>query len=183
MKVIIQKTKSEETIFVGTSLTDYYLNNDNRYTLFFMYKDFYPQIIEIDLTNAPSSQNTLQLPLKVITKNHVNLIKEFDSTYVFSSDQKYYSNYLNALSLTAESHPKTKFEIVYYQSDLKLDSNQINATNDSSVFYINDNSKLIINELKKISLASKSPVNIVFSTNYKAPIGALKPKGFYIITR
>jgi hypothetical protein len=185
VKIIIQEKETDKNIFLGNSLENLYLNNDKEYTFFFIYRDFYPQVLDINLIDAPSSQQTLQLPFKSIAKGQINILKEFDSTYDFKSEKKYYSNYLNALKLTAEAHPKTKFDLVYFQNDIKSDSVSIDSTiltNSPKPITSFDNSKQIVSELRKIGTTLKIPLNINFTCALKSPEGALKPKGFYIVT-
>lgn len=175
-KIEIKKTKAGEVVYRGTALEEYYLKNSDEYTLSFMYKDHYPYVSEVDLTQASSSQKTFNTVVNPNNKGRQFILADFDT--LTELNHKYLKNYGLALKQMLDANLDKKFELVYYQ---KLDSIVFKDTLDSVHVDTKASEQLAIDNLNKIQqIIGLKTTNLSYKVSYIRPKELIKKEGIYI---
>jgi hypothetical protein len=190
MKIEISKTDTKEKVFKGTTLTDYYLLNNAKYTVKISYKSHLPYVQEVDLSKATANTKVLTPILTPLSKSNLAIIEDFDSSKTFS--KTWMDSYADALKQTLAANPTFSAKVVFYQSDTSFSATQsliystkvvdsvlVDLVYQTRTHYSNDLTENTLNELKKTDLHQLK--SIKFEKSYLKPKGLeCKKRGVYI---
>jgi WD40-like Beta Propeller Repeat len=175
-KIEIKKTNAGEVVYRGTELNEYYLKNNDEYTLSFMYKDHYPFVSEVNLVQASSAQKTFSTIVNPNNKGRQFILADFDT--IAELNHKYLKNYGLALKQMLDANPDKKFEIVHYQ---KLDSIVFTDSLDSVHIDTKISEKIAEDNLNKIQqIIDLKTTNLSYKVSFIRPKELLKKEGIYI---